>query len=374
MRQSDPGVLPLPSLSNIDEGLGTLPDSYGTERLLLAARDPHWLYAAWDLNQEQLGRYNAQSADRHLVLRVYVDAVAGAPHNEIHLQPDSRDWFVHVGCGGTKYVAVLGLYDAGGDWVAITTSSATFTPPDTLSEDTTAQFATIPAEISFDHLLSVVQAAVQENVPLAEALVQIRATEYHQLSPQAGSERAWTPEQEQALAEIIDFDSVRRVWMGSMEITELIRRKLARELVVSVPGLSALGALPPSLPSSPMGGAIQQGELGSLAGPFGAAAQKPGKPFWFNINAELIIYGATEPDAKVSIAGRDIQLRPDGSFSFRFALPDGAYALPAVAISAGGNDQREARLEFSRQTGYRGEVLAHPQDPALKPPTAAAID
>src|SRR5688500_20153543 len=36
------------------------------------------------------------------------------------------------------------------------------------------------------------------------------------------------------------------------------------------------------------------------------------RKFWFKINAELIIYGATEPDAKVAIADRPIKLRPDG--------------------------------------------------------------
>ena len=34
--------------------------------------------------------------------------------------------------------------------------------------------------------------------------------------------------------------------------------------------------------------------------------------------------GATEPDAAVTIGGRKIQLRKDGTFSFRFALPDEA--------------------------------------------------
>jgi hypothetical protein len=95
---------------------------------------------------------------------------------------------------------------------------------------------------------------------------------------------------------------------------------------------------------------------------------KPGareKGFWFNVNAELIVYGATEPDATVSIGGRRIKLRPDGSFSYRFALPDGNYEMPVVAISADRTDGRAAELKFSRGTEYRGEVGAHPQDPSL---------
>jgi hypothetical protein len=95
----------------------------------------------------------------------------------------------------------------------------------------------------------------------------------------------------------------------------------------------------------------------------------PAKGFWFNVNAELIIYGATEPDAKVTIGGHQIKLRSDGSFSFRFALPDGNYDLPALAISADGTDSRAADLKFSRNTQYMGDVGAHPQDPALKAPS-----
>ena len=56
-----------------------LPDSYGTGRLMLAARDPHWLCAWWDFTDEQQRRFNQLSAIRHLKLRVYFDEVGGAP-------------------------------------------------------------------------------------------------------------------------------------------------------------------------------------------------------------------------------------------------------------------------------------------------------
>jgi hypothetical protein len=94
------------------------------------------------------------------------------------------------------------------------------------------------------------------------------------------------------------------------------------------------------------------------------------RAFWFNVNAELIVYGATEPDARVSIAGRAVRLRPDGTFSLRFALPDGRFELPIVAIAAQDDDGRSAVLKLSRQTEHWGVVEAHPQDPALKPPGA----
>jgi hypothetical protein len=91
------------------------------------------------------------------------------------------------------------------------------------------------------------------------------------------------------------------------------------------------------------------------------------------VNAELIVYGATEPTATVTIGGRPIRLRPDGSFSYRFALPDGQYELPVVAVSADQTDGRAAEMKFSRETEFRGDVGASAQDPELKAPEPATL-
>ena len=167
----------------------------------------------------------------------------------------------------------------------------------------------------------------------------------------------WTPAQERALAEVISMDHVRRVWMGSLEITELIRRQYVNELASMA--AAELVELAPGAPSSPVEA------FGGISSPVAKPGVR-GKGFWFNVNAELIVYGATEPDATVSIGGRKIKLRPDGSFSYRFALPDGDYEMPVVAISADETDGRAAELKFSRGTEYRGDVGAHPQDPSLQ--------
>jgi hypothetical protein len=331
-----------------------LPEAYGTQRLFLAARDPHWLYAHWDLTRDQQKSYNALSTDKHLVLRIFLNEVQGEPFLQVH--PESTHWFLYVGQAGAKYIGQLGYYPLKGQWVTISTSAATLTPPDDMSDDTTAQFATIPVEIPHAQIIAAAQQAVKRNLPLAEILQQLRLTGqvFHNQSQPAGT--GWTPERERALASIITMDRVRRVWMGSIEITELIRRQL---------GLSSLELAESARPSSLASG------LSSLSSSFGGGPRQKG--FWFNVNAELIIYGATEPDAQVTIGGREIKLRPDGSFSFRFALPDGEYELPAVAISADRTDGRAAELKFSRETEYRGDVGAHPQDPKLKAPLAENV-
>jgi hypothetical protein len=213
------------------ESSAELPEAYGTQRLLLTARDPRWLYARWDLTHEQQRKYNALSVDRHLVLRVYINVIQGDPFSQIHVHPESTHWFIPVDRGATKYLAQLGYYQPNGKWATVSTSGATLTPPDAMSEDVSAQFATIPIDIPFAQLMALARQAVHENIPLAEVLQQLRASGYAGQFPQESpAPGKWSPEQERALASIITIDKVRRVWMGSLEITELIRRQLQQEI------------------------------------------------------------------------------------------------------------------------------------------------
>lgn len=344
---------------------GELPEAYGTGRLLLTARDPHWLYAYWDFTMEQLRRHNRRAAEGHLRLRVFMDKVSERPHTEVGVHPESRNWFVHVGRGGARYIAQLGYYDQRRRWHKVAESEATLTPPDSLADDLSARFATVPPDVSFERLVEVVKEAACQHLPLAQAIAELMqpapdsgegggrsgSVPAELQVPGAMTPGAWTPEQERALAQMISIDAVRRVWIGSLEITELVRRRLVRELASQAAIAQPVGIGGPA----------------SLASPFGGQPPGPGG-FWLNVNAELVIYGATEPDASVTIGGRPIQLRPDGSFSYRFALPDGRYDLPIVAVSADKSEGRGADLHFSRQTEYLGEVGAHPQDPSLQPP------
>ncbi len=79
-------------------------------------------------------------------------------------------------------------------------------------------------------------------------------------------------------------------------------------------------------------GAISSPGLFSLSSPIKPRQKK--KDFWLIVNTELIVYGATESDAKVTVAGQPIKLNPDGTFSLRFALPDGRKEIPVHAVSA----------------------------------------
>ncbi|HND63582.1 MAG TPA: DUF4912 domain-containing protein [Elusimicrobiota bacterium] len=87
--------------------------------------------------------------------------------------------------------------------------------------------------------------------------------------------------------------------------------------------------------------------------PGGASwSRPPGRPkgFWLVADCEVIVYGATEPDARVTFQGRPIPLNPDGTFSFRFALPDGKQNFPIHATNADGDLSRSIEFVVSRET------------------------
>ncbi len=79
------------------------------------------------------------------------------------------------------------------------------------------------------------------------------------------------------------------------------------------------------------------------------ALEQPGR-FHFSVDAELIVYGSTDPAAKVMLQDEPISLRPDGTFTVRFSLPDARQIIPAVATSVDGVEERTIVLAIERNT------------------------
>jgi hypothetical protein len=90
--------------------------------------------------------------------------------------------------------------------------------------------------------------------------------------------------------------------------------------------------------------------MSSMSSPVRAPGMPGARKFWLVVNTELIVYGATEPDAKVTVQGREIKLKPDGTFSLRFFLPDGKQVIPVHATSADGIDEREITPIVTKET------------------------
>ena len=84
-------------------------------------------------------------------------------------------------------------------------------------------------------------------------------------------------------------------------------------------------------------------------GSFGTGAA-PGKlkKFHFELDAELVVFGKTDPTATVTLQNEPVKLRPDGSFTMRFSLPDSRQIIPAVATSSDGLEEQTIVLAVER--------------------------
>lgn len=102
-------------------------------------------------------------------------------------------------------------------------------------------------------------------------------------------------------------------------------------------------------------GAISSPGLASMVSPVKKRPKE--RKFWMMVDCELIVYGATEPDAKVTVQGKPVQLRPDGSFTFRYALPDGEQIVPVKAVSADEVEERSITPIVARQTKSSQKML-----------------
>ena len=74
------------------------------------------------------------------------------------------------------------------------------------------------------------------------------------------------------------------------------------------------------------------------------------RSFWLVADAELIVYGATDPSASLFIGEDQIALDADGTFRVHVPFRDGQQIYPIRAVAADGEQERSIRLEFERTT------------------------
>jgi hypothetical protein len=321
-----------------------LPDAYGTKKLYLTARDPHWVYAYWDLTDQQYLEATQAAHDNKLFLELYRE---GTPDRlqQIQIPRGAKGWYLLVGSPDSYFFARLGYYKHDGKFEEVSRSGVAHTPRDTLSWKTQARFATIPFHLSFRELFEMIKEHLFEGEELADGLARLQEEGFQFPFSVARGSQPSQKDARQAVVNNLEQDMVRQIRVGSMEITEIIRRRL--EQMQS----SSSGQWISSW-SSPMGASFGGGRS---------------REFFMHVNAELIIYGGTDPKASVQINGQPIKLREDGTFSYHFTLPDGRYFIPVEATSPDKVETRSALLSFLRVSDYEGDVKATPQEPRPEP-------
>lgn len=267
-----------------------LPDEYGDTKLVLLVRDPEWIYAYWEINDETRAHVNFPrngDTQNRLVLRIYKVTDTSWPVDSAHyffdveVPRDARNWYIHLPEADQQWCSELGLVDPQDNYQVICRSNAVVTPRNTISEHVDSDWMTV--EESFEKITRLSRASIE--------------------------------------AQLRD---------GSAAGSEAILRTINRQLTAVLHGEKL---------------ALSSGIFSSEA-----AAPVKNKNFWLQVHTELILYGATEPDAQVTVQGRDVTLNEDGTFSMRFALPEGLQVLDVRAVNADGDLEESVTPVVERTT------------------------
>ncbi|HEY3346201.1 MAG TPA: DUF4912 domain-containing protein [Nitrospirota bacterium] len=267
-----------------------LPASYGDDEITLLVRDPHWGFAFWEVTQQKLDDMRASlgedGRDAHLALRLY--DITGINFNGFN--------------ANTHYDT--GIFERVGNWYLNTGNPGGTFVTDVGLKTPNGVFITLARSNAIDMPRDTVSEVLDEEWLLPEEIAQ---RIFALSGGTAGGPLA----------------------SGTLSSAGLPKRGVTERLEqlggIASPGISSLALMSPSMPNKE-------------------------RAFWFVLNAELIVYGATEPDAKVSLCGLPVELRPDGTFSMRFSLPDGTVTLPFAATSADGEESRAITTQVSRNT------------------------
>ncbi|NMG19710.1 DUF4912 domain-containing protein [Brasilonema bromeliae] len=326
------------TLADVDEGLADLPEGYGESRIVLMPRDPQWAYTYWDVSnehKEELRRLGGQQ----LALRIYdvtdINLEYQSPHSIQEYPSDelAREWYLPVPVSDRDYVIDIGYRCADGRWLVLARSAPVHVPPVYPSDWIEDVFITV----NFDEDLR--DKTVYELVPPAKKVAPT--------APAATAARGNAIyDQIFGLAESAEAMRVAGSVFGSMQ--HVPGSVIPEQAISSYVFPSGVGMW--AVPTT--SGLTMSGVGMSGAGFSGDVPMRPRK-FWLIADAELIVYGATEPDATVTIGGRPIKLNPDGTFRFQMSFQDGLIDYPIMAVAADGEQTRSIHMKFNRETPSR---------------------
>jgi uncharacterized protein len=317
-------------LATVDDSLSDLPGGYGESRIVLLPRDPQWAYAYWDIPNEHKQELRNQGGAR-LVLRFYdvtdIDINTQSPHSlqQYECGEITREWYLPVPVSDRDYTVEIGYVCNDGRWLVLSRAASVRIPPVYPSDWVEDKFITVNWDEdlrgkTFAKLIPPSQKAG------AAGLAAGQAGQGNEANPLYGDMVA--------LARSAEAQRVAGSLFGSMH-------QVPEQAVSSFvfPSGAGLWALPTA-----------SGVNMSGAGLFASAPPAQPRKFWLIADAELIVYGATEPDATVTIDGEPIELNSDGTFRFQMSFQDGVIRYPIVAVAKDGEQTRSIHMDFERQT------------------------
>ncbi|MEB3831467.1 DUF4912 domain-containing protein [Phormidium sp. CCY1219] len=320
------------TLASVDEGLSDLPSGYGESRIVLLPRDPQWAYTYWDIPNEHKEELRRQGGQQ-LALRLYdvtdINLEYQSPHSIQEYPSDelAREWYLPIPVSDRDYAVDIGYRCADGRWLVLARSTPVHTPPVYPSDWIEDQFITVDWEedLKGKTFLELVPPSKKAAAATANPI-------YDEIFGMAEGAEA------QRVAGSV-FGSMQHV-PGSAYPSQAV----SSYVFPSGVGMWAV----PTMSGLTMSGVGMSGVGFSASAP----PIRPRK-FWLVADAELIVYGATEPDATVTVGGRPIKLNPDGTFRFQMSFQDGNIDYPIVAVAADGEQSRSIHMTFNRETPSR---------------------
>ena len=313
------------AFSDLDRDLGELPSGYGDSRIVVMPRDPQWAYCYWDVANESKEDLRRQGGQQ-LALRIYdttdLDINSESPHSvqEYLCDEMAREWYLPVPVSDRNYVVDIGYRCNDGRWLVLARSNSIRIPP------------VYPSDWIEDNFVTVDWNQELRGKKVFELVTPSKKQESLTTKPYNNE----IYENIFGVAESQESAHMAGSLFGSMHQSP--EQTLSSYVFPSGVGMWAM----------PTASGVNMSGVGFASAP-------PAKPrkFWLVADAELIVYGATEPDANVTIGGQPIKLNPDGTFRFQMSFQDGVIDYPIVAVAADGEQKRSVHMNFERQTPER---------------------
>lgn len=293
------------SLQAIEAEMAPAPRPAAETSVVFLPRDPQWAYVFWEISDSDREQAQAAGASQ-LCLRVAdVTGLAGGaahPHTlqEVVVDSHASEWYLPVPLSDRDYRVELGYRKgSGGGWISLAFSSVARVPALHPSDQILDQFVPFSLDTAPAPAPAPTNPAEPGDSGLHERLYQTATAQW------------------------------RRIGRGSEAFHELEAAGLdTRELTASGAGPWASGR--------------------NESGIGGVATRQ--RSFWLVADAELIVYGATDPAARLTIGGEEVPLSADGTFRIQVPFRDGQQLYPIEAVAVDGQQKRSITLEFQRNT------------------------
>ena len=337
-----------------------LPTYNATTRITLIAKDPFWIYAYWEIADSSIEDVKRQLGGNLDGAR-FVDSRSDETYKDfngfnanhlvdIEAGRYSNNWYISIWNDNASYLGEIGIVHHSGRFFPMARSNFAHTPRSGSSNRfeeiwmDLAQEDKFPAASSSDIKDNRTQSAVQYDA--AGRFSYSSVSKRRKIFLTDSDLRAYYSKLSPLLRDIM--------------FSRISRKKLYRYLYSNISGKEWHDLLYfKRLHNAKFGrkvmiGASEFAYLGGSENLQGGASEfvQPDKKrkFFFEIGAELIVYGRTEPDAEVKLGDKKVGLKPDGTFSMRLALPDGKIDLPFTATSNDKVETRKITTEVERNT------------------------